>query len=471
MTAALAAASRTLADLPRPPGALPGLGHLLKLDPKALHTVLEGWARDCGPCYTFGMGPKTVLVTADPDHAQAALRDRPDGFRRLGAIEPVFRDMGIDAVFSIEGERWRPQRRLVMQTLAPQHIAACFGPMQTITQRLYRRWDRIARDGGQTDVAQDLVRYAVDVTSTLSFGQDVNTLEADGDPIQRHLGVVFPMINARINFPFPYWRYVKLRRDRELDTSLAAIRQFVNGLIERARAEMASPGWSQPTHLLQALLQARDEPGSGISDDDVQANVVILLLAGEDTTAHALAWTFHQLAQQPALQDRLAADAARVLGPADVAPGRSAIEALDLCEGMVFESLRLRPVVPIIFLETVRERMVGDIRVPGGTPVFLLTRPAALDPAHFTAPAELHPERWHGDGGSGNTRDVRSFLQFGAGPRVCPGRHLATVEMRMVLSMALKAFRFHTVGDPAATREQFGFTMMPDRLPMRLERR
>lgn len=463
----LAAPARALTDLPQPAGAWPLLGHLAQLDPKALHAVLERWCAECGPVYRFGMGPRQVFVTADADHAQAALRDRPEGFRRLGAIEPVMAEMGIDGVFSVEGPRWLAQRKMVMQALAPVRLREYLPVMQRITARLARRWQAAARAGRPVDMVDDLTRYTVDVTSSLSFGRDVNTLGSDGDPIRSHLGVVFPAINRRINFPLPYWRWVQLPADRALARALVAIRDFVDDLIAQARAEMAAPGWTGPANLLQALLAARDQAGSGITDAMVRANVITVLLAGEDTTAHALAWTLCHLASAPDLQDRLAAEARAALQGEDVAPGPEAVASLPLCEGAVFEALRLRPVVPIIFLETVLPRVLGGVRLPAGTPVFLLTRPAALEAAHFSAPRALRPERWQG-AAAGEPMSTRAFLQFGAGPRVCPGRHLATVEMRLVVSMAMARFRFAHAGDPQAVREQFGFTMMPSAVPLRL---
>ena len=463
----MAGSLRTLQDLPQPAGGWPLLGHLAQLDPKALHTVLERWCAECGPCFRFGMGPQQVLVTADPEHAQAALRDRPAGFRRLGAIEPVLRDMGIDGVFSVEGEGWLAQRKLVMQALAPVQLAHYFPAIQTITARLLRRWRAAARSGQPVDMVVDLTRYTVDLTSSLSFGRDVNTLEADGDAIQQHLAMVFPAINRRINSPVPYWRWFKLPADRALERALAAIHAFVDDLIDQARAELARQPGEPPANLLQAMLVARDEHGAALSSARVRANVMTLLLAGEDTTAHALAWTFFQLADRPALQDTLAAEAARALQGADVVPDRAALEALPLCEGVVFESLRQRPVVPIIFLETLQERLIGDVRVPAGTPVFLLTRPAALDAAHFQEQHALLPSRWHAAPGT-HAADKRAFLQFGAGPRVCPGRHLAAVEMRMVVSTAMRHFRLAHARDPGAVAERFGFTMAPDAVPLRL---
>jgi len=145
----------------------------------------------------------------------------------------------------------------------------------------------------------------VDTTATLVFGKDVNTLESGEDAIQRHLGVIFPVFGYRINAVLPYWRYFKLPRDHQLDRSLKAVRSFVEEMIGHAREHMRRAPGEKPRNLLEAMLALRDEPNSGFSDDDVYANVVTLLLAGEDTTAHSLAWAMYILAAKPELQSQL----------------------------------------------------------------------------------------------------------------------------------------------------------------------
>lgn len=196
------AACRRPEDLPAP-RAWPLLGNLFELDPRQFHAQLEKWGEQLGSSYTFKLGPKRILVTSDLDMALAALKDRPARFRRLSTIEPVIKEMGGNGLFSVEGEAWRPQRDLVMRALSPQQLESFFPTLQFITERPLRRWQRSVRAGTNTDALQDLTRFTVDATVTSVFGKDVNTLEAGEDAIQRHLGVIFPMISYRINALFP----------------------------------------------------------------------------------------------------------------------------------------------------------------------------------------------------------------------------------------------------------------------------
>ncbi|WP_324996473.1 cytochrome P450, partial [Salinisphaera sp.] len=277
--------TRRLADLPTPDG-LPLLGNIHQLSVRTLHKVIERWEAELGSVFAFDLGPTRVFVTSDPQLAQFALRERPGAFRKLTTMTSVIDEMGFNGVFSAEDERWWPQRQMVVQALAKKGLPAFFPTLRTITERLWRRWDRLAANADTTNVVEDLERFTVDVTSTLSFGQDINTLEQEGDPIQKHLSEIFPMVTLRANLPFPYWRYLRLPRDRKLERSIDTVRAFVLRMIDEARREMKRHPDAPPSNLLQAMLVAANEPGSGITDDVVYANVVTLLIAGEDTTAH-----------------------------------------------------------------------------------------------------------------------------------------------------------------------------------------
>lgn len=278
---------RSLAELPTPPG-LPLLGQALSLRPLRLARQLEDWGRELGTPYRLKLGPRQLVVFDDPEAMQALLRGRPASATRNRQFRPVFAEMGIEGVFSIEGEAWHDQRRLVMQALNPSHFRAFHPTLQAITERLQRRWGAAADEGRTLEMTHELVRYTVDVTSSLAFGEDPNTLERGDDAIQKHLAAIFPMIMRRVMAPWPTWRHFRLPADRRLERDLAAVHAHAHATIERARRRLADERPAQPRHALEAMLMLADQPGSGFDDDTAVANVITLLLAGEDTTAHSL---------------------------------------------------------------------------------------------------------------------------------------------------------------------------------------
>jgi cytochrome P450 len=459
---------RQLEDLPAPSG-LPWLGNLHQIDRKQLHTKLEEWAEILGPSYTFMFGPKRILVTSEVEIALSALKDRPGHFRRLSTIEPVAKELGINGLFSVEGEAWRLQRNLVTRALSPQQLESFFPSLRHICDRLRRRWQQNVDAGTDTDVIQDLTRFTVDTTATLVFGKDVNTLEGDGDAIQRHISIILPMIGFRTRALLPYWRYFKLPRDYRLERSLKAVRTFVEDMIARTRWSMRRSRGRTPRNLLEAMLALVDEPASRFSDDDVYANIITLLLAGEDTTAYSLAWAIYLLAGNRDLQAKLHDAARDALGDARVPITFSDTTKLGLFEGVAFEAMRMRPVAALHFLEANEAAELAGIQIPNGTPVILLTRPASLDDKNYQDAKDFKPERWVDRRESAcAAHSTRAFMQFGAGPRFCPGRYLATLEMKMVLATLARNFSFEHAEDPSVTKEIFAFTMMPSRLRLRL---
>jgi cytochrome P450 len=191
---------RAVKDLPGPRG-LPLLGNLLQIDIARAHTIMQRWADAIGPIYRFRIAHRDVVVISDTELINEVLRDRPGGFRRRKLIQEAMLELGIDGVFSAEGLDWRRQRKLAMHALNTSHLRDFFGRLDAVTARLQRRWERAAASGERIDAQRDLMRFTVDVTTGLALGNDLNTLEKEGDTIQRHLDKVFPALARRLLSP------------------------------------------------------------------------------------------------------------------------------------------------------------------------------------------------------------------------------------------------------------------------------
>src|SRR6267154_2147248 len=217
---AAAAGLRALRQIPGPP-AWPLVGNLLQVELPRMHAQLEAWADRYGPLYRLRLGWRNALVVSHPELIAAMLRDRPDGWRRMQAMQAVIREMGSHGLFSAEGDDWRRQRRLVMAAFDPGHLRSYFPSLLRVTERLKGRLDAAARERESIDLQRVLMRYTVDVSAGLAFGIDMNTLQDRGDALQSHLDKVFPMFARRITAAFPLWRYFKLPSDRAFDRHLA----------------------------------------------------------------------------------------------------------------------------------------------------------------------------------------------------------------------------------------------------------
>ena len=463
-------AKRTLDDLPGPKG-LPFLGNIHQLDLANHHLILERWAAQYGPVYLFKRGAARVVALSRPKWCEQVLRQRPETFTRDSGIAPVFSEMGGDGVFSAEGDAWRPQRRLATLALAQRHFRGLYPKLQIVTTRLKKRWERLADAGAPLDIVDELKRFTLDITTLITFGHDVNSVEQGEDVIQRKLAFVFPAVNRRLFALFPTWRLVRLPRDRRLDRALAELRAWLGELViaERARLAAEPSRAEKPSNFLEAMLSARDDEGRPFSDDVIFGNLMTMLVAGEDTTANTLGWAVHQLCDSPESVMELRREADEFLGTSDVAGDIETANKLAWAGAVANETMRLRPVGPILFLEAKVETVVGDLLVPKGTRIAVLTRPAASDPDHFVEPQAFRPGRWLGE--SAGTHDVSAYIPFGSGPRICPGRSLALIEMKLLLSMLYRNFNVERAGGADSVREKFAFAMLPAGLKVRLRRR
>lgn len=466
---------RRIESLPGPAG-LPWLGNAHQLNPRRLHRQLEAWERSYGRCYTFRIGGRRVVVLSQTEHVQRILTERPDAFRRFAPIESVCRELEGYGVFSAEGDDWRRMRKLVLPGFSLRQLRDFHPDLVRITARLGAAWQADARARRSFDPLDALKRYTVDVTSQVAFGRDLNTLERPDSDLQAHLARLFGAINERVNAFLPYWRYVWLPRDYRTDRSKRLVRKVMFEMIHEAEALLQrEPERSrEPRTLLEAMLAARmsDDEATRMSDDEVAANVATFLLAGEDTTAHTLAWALHYLAHDPTIRMRAQQEADSVLADSDVAARFDDVNKLRYITAIVHETLRLRSVLPVQFLEACRDVCFDDLQVPAGTPLFLLTRSCATDAKNFAEPERFAPERWlDAERCPAHAHNARASFAFGGGPRTCPGRALALVECTLVLSMVLKKFDVEAVSDARAVREHFDFTMQPVGVSLRFTER
>ena len=455
-----------ISELPGPRG-LPILGNALQIKASQMHLTAEKWSRTYGEYFRFRIGPRQIVVLSNPETIAGALRDRPDGFRRTPRLRAIAKEMGFNGVFSAEGDAWRRQRPMVMASFDPGHIKTYFPALVKVTQRFARRWQAAARAGAAVDLQGDLMRYTVDVTAGLAFGADINTLESDTEVIQAHLDKVFPALFKRLFSPFPSWRWLEERR---LGRHLEALHRAVAEFIGQARARMDDEPRlrSHPSNLIEAMIAARDTEGSGLDDADVAGNVLTMLLAGEDTTANTLAWMIYLLSRNPAARDRARDEIRMVLQKESVLSRYEDASALPYIDACINETMRLKPVAPLMMLEVARATVLGEIELPEGTLLMVLMRAGATDERRFADAHAFNPERWL-SGASANS-PKRVSMPFGAGPRLCPGRYLAILEMKMVMAMLLGGFEIEAVTTPdgAEAKEHLSFTMYPEGLRLRL---
>jgi cytochrome P450 len=463
---------RTLDDLPGPRG-IPILGNALDIKPRDLHRLIKGWAEQFGPLFVFKVATTRMLTVSDAETIQRLLRDRPDRFRRWRRLEEIATDIKADGLFTAEGMKWRRQRKFVMYALNASHVRAFIPRLEQVAGRLRRRWWRAALAGTTFDAHADLMRLTVDVTSGLAFGRDLNSLEEKVDPIQNHLNKIFPAVARRLTAPFPYWRYIPLPKDRAVTNAVKEIGRIIDELITDTRARLAASSElrAKPGNLLEVLVAAQEKDDEGPSDDEIAANVMTLLLAGEDTTANTISYMTHFLMEYPNVQAAVQEEVDQVIGTADQPwQDPTTPDKLRYIEAFAHEAMRCKPVAGhVTFLEPNEDVQIQDVLVPKGTPILALNAHLGTQEENFGQANEFRPERWLQASADSaeertTTHNPRAFMPFGAGPRLCPGRQLAMLQIKMVIAMLCRDFEVSRPKDAPAMEDIFNFTVGPTHL-------
>ncbi|WP_113699713.1 cytochrome P450 [Nonomuraea lactucae] len=462
----------TIRDLPGPSG-VPLLGNLPAFVRGGVpHQVLHAWCDRYGPTFRIDLPTGRTIVTADTKVINTILRERPAGFGRDTRMAKIIEEMGAHGVFAAEGRQWRRLRRMATESLNAAYLREYFTTITRVTERLKRLWTAAAVSGEPVDPLQDLMRYALEVTVGLAMGYDLNAVEQRGDGLHSRISQIFPEINRRMNAPVPYWRVLRLPRDRRLDATVSEIGGLVRDRFEQAKRRMATG--AAPSNFLEALV-APIEGEQAFTQRELLGNVLTMLLAGEDTTSSTAAWAVHYLAEHPQVQERVAAEAEEVLGEEEVATDPATVGRLSYAEAVVNEAMRLRPVAPLMFLEPLREVVLRgstqDVRIPRGTPIIaLVTYGADRDTRRFPDPQAFRPQRWL-DNTTTAVADSPPFLPFGGGPRFCPGRNLAMIEATLITSMVCRNFALEPDTTTGPVRERMAFTVFPENLRIRLRPR
>ncbi|MBN3080621.1 cytochrome P450 [Pectobacterium polaris] len=457
---------RSIKRLPMPP-ARSILGHVDYLKRSDVHLQMLRWKEQYGRFYRLRLGLTSAIVIADAECIRTIMKSRPDEFRRINSIESVFQEAGLNGVFSSEGKRWEHQRRLTEPMFQPAHLKYFYPSLRKVTARLSDRFAMLAETGETVVLVEEFKRYTVDITSLLAFGEDVNTLEQGENPLSQSLRHLFPMINARSGSLFPLWRYIRREQDKQFDASLSLIREYVDGFIyrQRKRIRLNPQLMEAPENMLQVMLAEQKKDGT-LTDDDIVANAITLLIAGEDTTANTLAWMSFLLCSSPSVEEcvfqecKEAADGAGAILPWPL-PRMSWLTAV------MYESMRLKPVAPLLYLEPTKNTVIDDFQIKKGTPLLLMLNASGFDDALFQQPYDFVPERWL-ERGKASFSDLQPF---GGGARMCPGRSLALMEIKLGFHALCNGFRVEAQQPASDVTETFAFTMSPSGFRVKLHKR
>jgi cytochrome P450 len=408
-----------------------------------------------GPVVHYRVGPGRIVLINEPELVREILIHQPQNFIKERTQKRMRILLG-DGLITSDGEEHRRQRRIAAPAFHRQRIQAYGATMVEQAAKLRETWQA----GRELDVAAEMMRVSLEIVARTLFGQDVTedilSINEQVNTVMRlyNLLIALPSAETYMDWPIPGLRQFQRARKR-LDTVMFR-------MISERRASGVDHG-----DLLSMLLRARDEEqgDAGLTDRQLRDEALTMFLAGYETVANALAWTWMLLAQNPDAETRLHAEVDSVLGGR--LPTMEDLPKLKYTEMVLTESLRLYPPAWGMGREAVRDVEIGPYRLPAGTYFYFSQYLIQRDPRHFPDPLRFDPERFTAENKAGRPKFV--YFPFGAGHRQCIGESFAWMEMTLVLATLAQRWQLRLVPgqtiaiQPKITlRPKYGIRMVPE---------
>jgi cytochrome P450 len=410
--------------VPGPPRLYPGQ-HLIAMRRDPL-SFLPRIAREYGDVAHLRFGRQDLYLLTHPDQIRDVLVTQSRLFKKGKGLEGAKRLLG-EGLLTSEGDFHLRQRRLAQPAFHRERVARYAEVMVDSAQRTSDRWS----DGREVDMAQEMSRLTMTIVGRTLFGSEV---EGEAEEIGEAIASTLTMFN-HVFLPFadlldylPFGPGPRFRKARE------RLDQTIYRMIEEHRSSGRDHG-----DLLSMLIQAQDDEdhGARMTDTQIRDEAITIFLAGHETTALALTWTWYLLAQHPEVEQRVHRELAQVLG--DRRATMADWPRLTYTEMVLAESMRMYPPVWILGRRALTDYRIGDFVVARRSIILTSQWVVNHDERWYPDPFRFDPERWTPDARA--SRPKFSYFPFGGGPRICVGETFAWVEAALVLATLARRWR------------------------------
>ncbi len=431
--------------LPPGPHGVPWFGSYFSVLADPLRLFSDGRDR-FGDVVRYRFGPFRFFVVNDPDAIQHLFVKNHRNYTKSRSYAGLRLVMGNGLVTS-EGEFWRRQRKLSQPAFHRQRLAGLVDTMARCTEDMLDDWDR--RSSPEIDIHDQMMRLTLRIVGHSLFSTE---LSHDAGEIGPAITIAMKRANryAEAAVRLPLWL------PTPLNLRFARARRLLDATIQRIIDERRAHG-RDVGDVLSMLMAATDETGEDrMTDQQLRDEVMTLFLAGHETIATAMSWTWKLLSEHPEAAERLRDEARRVLG------GRRAtfddLAKLEYTGRVVDESMRLYPPVWIFERAAIEDDEIAGYRVPARTIVGVCTWTLHRHPALWNDPQRFDPDRFLPERSA--DRHKYAFLPFGAGPRICIGNNFALMEAKVLLATIAQRYALQ-VPHPESVGYDPGVTLRP----------
>lgn len=441
------------------PKPLPLIGNLRYLRPDT-HRALVRARAEYGDLVHFQVNNRHLYFAAHPDDAKYILVDNNRNYHKGRGIQKAKPLLG-EGLLTSEDDFWRRQRRLVQPAFHRQQINNLAGAMTVSTAALIDRWQPLARSGAAFDVAEEMMALTLDIVTKALFStaltlNEIHEVGKSLPPLLRHA-------TQRTQAVFDFVEKLPLPSNRRFEVLRNRLDQIVYRIIETRRQSSADHA-----DLLGMLMTARDEEtGGSMTNTQLRDEVMTLFLAGHETTALLLSWTWALLSWHPDVRRRAQEEVARVLG--DRMPTAEDVARLPYLGMILAETLRLYPPAWAIPRRPLAGDEIRGYRIPAGCTVLVSPYVTHRHPDFWDNPEGFDPERFTPE--ASKERHRFAYFPFGGGPRMCIGNNFALMEATLSAAMILQRYEINLLPGHAVEAE-VAFTLRPkDGVPVSIKAR
>lgn len=445
----------TAAPVPRPrqpppgPPARRGFSHIRAFREDAL-TFLLGLAREHGDVVRFHLGPQPLIFVSSPEAVRHVMQDNARNYTKQTPGFDVVRELLRQGLLTSDGELWIRQRRLAQPAFHRQKLAGFGRLMMEAAVERAEAWAPEIGTGKPLDVSGEMMRLALRMAGDALFGT-TDVLRAANE-IRDALDVVLAYAHNRITKPLTLPRSVPTPFNLKVNRAVAALDGVVFSVIEQRRRE------PKPREdLLAMLMEATDaDTGERMGDAQLRDEVMTLLLAGHETTANTLSWTWYMLSMHPMVRRTLQAELASVLGGRP--PTVEDMPKLVYTRMVIDEVLRLYPPAWVFSRSPLQDDEIGGFHIPKGGFVVISPWVTHHHPKFWENPTGFDPERFRPERAAAQPRFA--YFPFGGGPRLCIGQGFALMELVMAIATLAQRMNLDLIPDRPVVPE-FSITLRP----------
>jgi cytochrome P450 len=427
----LAANLKGRSQLSRPPGpkGTPIMGVMRDFNRDQLNFI-ERCRHEYGDVVWMRFLYVPAIFLYHPDDVEYVLVSNSKNFIKAMSLRSnFFQRLVGNGLLTSQGEEWKRQRRLSQPAFHRERVASYGQVMVDYATRLTAKW----KEGENRDIHRDMMRLTLEIVVQCLFSADVSS---DVD----HVGATLKELVKPFASQATLGWILNNRLPTPAHLRFHGLARKIDNVVYRIISERRGSG-EDKGDLLSMLLAARDEDGSQMNDRQLRDEVMTLFLAGHETTALTLAWTWYLLGTNPAAEQKFHAELDEVLRGR--APTAADLPRLKFTEQIAKECMRLYPPAYGLGREAINDCEIGGYRVPAGAQVFMFQWATQRDPRFYEEPDAFRPERWTED--FIERLPKYAYFPFGGGPRVCIGASFAMMEI--ILGLAAIGQRFRLVID------------------------